>query len=264
MNEYLAILLNPVIGGCFFAFLGLIFGSFFNVCIHRLPQEENINGRSRCPQCKKQIPWYLNIPVASFVFLKGRCRFCKKKISIEYPLVEITSAFLFWVLYRHYGVSVQWISYTVFCSSLLVITVIDLHHRIIPNEISLPGILVGFLFALLTGDITWWESLLGALIGGGIFFSIAYLYEKFAKREGLGGGDIKLLAMMGAWMGYQSVLIVIVISSLLGSLIGIILMLKNKQNMQTAIPFGPFLAIGALVYLFWGPLIFTFLFPPMD
>ncbi len=264
MNEFVDLISDPVTGGVCFFILGLLLGSFYNVCILRLPLEESIvKTPSHCPQCKKNIPWYLNIPVFSYVFLMGKCKFCKNKISIQYPLVEIASGLLFYFLFKHYGLSFQLLSYTVFCSALLIVTVIDLHHRIIPNEISLPGILVGFGFCFLTKDILWWESILGFILGGGVFFSIAYLYEKFAKREGLGGGDIKLLAMIGAWLGYQSILIVIVISSLVGSVIGVGLMLTKNKNLQTAIPFGPFLALAALLYVFFGHEISLFLFPPL-
>lgn len=264
MNDLSLFLQDPVFGKATFFILGLLLGSFYNVCIVRLPLEKSVvKERSHCPKCKKLIPWYLNIPVLSYLFLLGKCRFCKEKISIEYPLVELSTGILFLVLYHHFGVSWQWLSYAVFCSGLLIVTVIDLHHRIIPNEISLPGIIVGFIFSLITSDLLWWESLLGAFLGGGVFLGIAFLYEKLTKKEGLGGGDIKLLAMIGAWLGYQSLLIVIVTSSLLGSFVGIGVMLAHKKNLQTAIPFGPFLAIGALIYLFWGYELSNFLFPPL-
>lgn len=135
---------------------------------------------------------------------------------------------------------------------LLIITVIDLQHMIIPDELSLSGIVLGLISVFFTQEIAWWESLLGAALGGGIFLGIALLYEKMTKQEGLGGGDIKLLAMIGAWLGIQSILIVIVISSALGSVVGIGLMLFKQKNFKTAIPFGPFLAVAAIIYLIWG------------
>lgn len=144
---------------------------------------------------------------------------------------------------------------------LLVITVIDLHHMIIPDELSLSGILLGFISVFFTNQMVWWDSLLGAALGGGIFLAIAMLYEKMTKQEGLGGGDIKLLAMIGAWLGIQSILVVIVISSALGSVIGIGLMLFKRKNLKTAIPFGPFLAVAAFIYLIWGIPIRQKLFP---
>jgi leader peptidase (prepilin peptidase)/N-methyltransferase len=177
--------------------------------------------------------------------------------------VEIISSVVFSYLWLVYGWSWSWLFYTVFVSMLLIITVIDLHHMIIPDELSLSGILVGFTSVFFTGEMVWWESLLGAALGGGIFLGIAMLYEKMAKQEGLGGGDIKLLAMIGAWLGIQSILVVIVISSALGSIVGISLMLFKRKNLKTAIPFGPFLAIAAIIYLIWGVPIRQRLFPDL-
>ena len=176
----------------------------------------------------------------------------------------MVSAGLFAGTWLLYGWSLAWIFYTYFVSSLLVITVIDLRHMIIPDELSLTGILIGVLASFFVQHITWWESLLGAALGGGIFMAIAMGYEKFARQEGLGGGDIKLLAMIGAWLGYQSILVVIVISSALGSIVGLSLMLLKKKTLKTAIPFGPFLAVGAIVYLFWGEWIGRFLLPSVE
>lgn len=261
MND-LQIALNTPFGYAIVGVFGLIWGSFFNVCILRMPKDESVvKGRSHCPKCNDCFPWYLNIPVLSYLFLLGKCRKCKAHISIQYPLIELVSAVLFVWLFHTFGWSVRFLSYTVFCSALLVISVIDLYHQIIPDEISLPGIIVGFIFAVWVGDVVWWESLLGILLGGGSFLAIAVLYEKLAKREGLGGGDIKLLAMIGAWLGYQSILTVIVVSSGLGSVIGIACMALQKKDFKAAIPFGPFLAVGAIVYVFCGTYIQSLLFP---
>lgn len=241
--------------------LGLIWGSFFNVLIARLPDRQSLLTRSACPKCAALIPWYANIPVASFLVLRGKCLKCRAAISLQYPLVEVTTALLFVWLFTRYGLSWQFFSYTLLASNLLVISVIDLYLQIIPDELSLSGIVVGFLLCFLTGDILWWESLLGILLGGGSFLLIAVLYEKLAKREGLGGGDVKLLAMIGAWLGYQSILPTIVVSSALGSLVGVGLILAKGKDFKSAIPFGPFLAVGAMVYLVWGRYIQAFLFP---
>ncbi len=244
---------------------GLLWGSFFNVCIVRLPKDESVIwGRSACPSCKSLIPWFCNIPLFSYMGLKGKCKDCKQPISIEYPLIELFSGLMFVGLFLYFGESKEFLSSLVFCSSLLVISVIDLHHQIIPDEISLPGILVGFLFSLWVGNISWIESLLGILLGGGSFLLIAWGYEKISKREGLGGGDIKLLGMIGAWLGVQSLLVVIVLSSLLGSIIGIAIMIFHKKDFKTAIPFGPFLAFGAIVYLFFGNELRNILFPQFN
>lgn len=262
MNEGLQILNQTPIGPVFSLLFGLIWGSFFNVCICRIPAEESVvKHRSRCPKCAAPIFWYHNIPVLSWVALRGKCRSCREPISIQYPLVELATALLYLFLFLRFGLGIQWIAYALFLSYLLVISVIDLYHRIIPDELSLSGIVVGFLAALATGDITWLESLLGILVGGGVFLAIAWSYEKLSGREGLGGGDIKLLAMLGAWLGVKSILLIIVISSALGSVVGILFMLGKKKDMKTAIPFGPFLAFAAAVYLFWGSQIQSVLFP---
>lgn len=246
------------------AALGLIWGSFFNVCIVRLPADESIAiDRSRCPKCRSLIPWYLNIPVLSYLWLRGKCRGCRASISIQYPLVEIGTALLFVWLYSRFGLTFRFLAYTVFASLLVIISVIDLYHQIIPDELSLPGLCLGFVASLFIHDISWWHSLLGILAGGGVFWMIAAGYEKFSGREGLGGGDIKLLGMIGAWLGVQSILLVIVISSALGSIIGLSLMAIQRKNFKSAIPFGPFLAGAALIYLFWGARLQTLLFPDL-
>ncbi|MBI1861902.1 MAG: prepilin peptidase [Deltaproteobacteria bacterium] len=241
---------------------GLIWGSFFNVCIHRLPKEQSVLfPRSHCPNCQALIPWYLNIPVVSFLYLKGRCAQCQKSICWEYPLVEILTGVVFLLLYLRFGLSTQWVGYTVFFSGLWVSSIVDLHHQIIPDEISIGGIPVGFLYVLWSGDILWWQSLLGIVAGGGSFLAVSWVYEKITGRDGLGGGDVKLLAMIGAWLGYQAILPVIVISSAVGSLVGISLMVAKAKGMKEAIPFGPFLAAGAVVQCFWGDKIGEYLFP---
>lgn len=242
--------------------LGLIFGSFFNVCIFRMGEEESVmKGRSRCRHCRKQIPWYLNVPVASYIGLRGKTRCCARTLSPQYPLVEILTGVLFTALYWHFGMGPQWIAYAVMCSSLLILSVIDLHHQIIPDELSLSGIALGFAACFFTGDISWVSSLLGIVVGGGSFLSVAYLYEKFSGQEGLGGGDVKLLAMLGAWLGVESILILVVISTFLGSAVGLFLIVRGKANAKAAIPFGPFLATAAIAYLFAKQPLLEYLYP---
>lgn len=246
----------------FVGVFGLIWGSFYNVCILRLPVGESVvRHGSRCPKCAKKILWYQNIPVLSWLALRGRCANCRQPISWEYPVVELATSALFILTALHFGLGARFLGYIVFLSALLVVSVIDLHHRIIPDEISLPGILVGFGASAWLGDITWVESLVGILLGGGSFFLIAYGYEKLAGREGLGGGDVKLLAMIGAWIGYKNVFIVILLSSILGSLVGIVIMLFKGRDMKTAIPFGPFLSVSAALCVFSGNRFADFLFP---
>ncbi len=240
--------------GPYFAFImGLIWGSFFNVCIFRIPAEQSVvTHSSRCPKCAAPILWYHNIPVIGFLILKGKCYRCKLPISIQYPIVELITGFMFLWLYLKYGLTWSLLGAVIFSSLLLIISGIDLHHRIIPDELSLPGIVLGILFSFITGEPKWFDSVIGVLIGGGIFFSVAWLYEKFSGREGLGGGDIKLLAMIGAWLGGHSILMVIILSSAVGSVAGVSVMLFEKKGLKTAIPFGPFLAAAALAYLQWG------------
>jgi leader peptidase (prepilin peptidase) / N-methyltransferase len=244
--------------------LGLIWGSFFNVCILRIPVEETVLfDRSRCPKCKALIPWYLNIPLLSYLFLRGKCVTCKAPISIQYPLVELFTALMYIALYLHFGLTLSCLAYAVFVSLLIIISVIDLHHRIIPDVLSLPGAAVGLVLAPLLAERSFFSSCLGLLIGGGAFLAVAWLYEKVTKREGLGGGDIKLLGMIGAWLGIGSILPVIVISSAMGSVVGIAIMYLGKKDLKAEIPFGPFLAVAALIHLFFEQRILTLLFPQL-
>jgi len=241
---------------------GLIWGSFFNVCIWRMPREESIvRGRSHCPHCSATIPWFHNVPVLAYLWLLGKCHQCRAKISPEYPLVELASGALFVLSYLRFGFTPMGFSAALLSSMLLVLSVIDLHHKIIPDEISLSGIAIGFFLCFWTQHITWIDSLIGILIGGGIFYAIAAGYEKITGREGLGGGDIKLLGMIGAWLGYESVPLVILISSVLGSVVGITLMIIQRKSAKTEIPFGPFLSLATLIDLYFGPFIRGFVGP---
>jgi len=227
-----------------------------------MPEEKSVIwNRSHCRKCLKTLQWYHNIPLLSFIALKGKCAYCGQSISLQYPFIEFLSGLIFCFVFWLYGFSWHWFFYTVFFSILLMITIIDLFHMIIPDELSIGGLALGVLATFFTRDISWQDSLLGAALGSAIFLLIAFAYERMAKQEGLGGGDIKLLGMIGAWLGTHSVLFVIVISSALGSLVGIGLMLFQRKRLKMAIPFGPFLALGAIVYFFWGKDLSVFLFP---
>lgn len=245
-----------------FAFLfGLLWGSFLNVCIVRIPAEESIvKGRSRCPHCKNTISWFHNIPLLSYAWLKGVCFSCKKTISVQYPLIELVTGIFFTLLFFRFGPTVDFLAYALLTSILIVISVIDLYYQIIPDELNFFGMAAGFGFSFFL-PITWWDSLGGIALGFCLFFLVAYLYEKWTGREGLGGGDVKMLGMMGAWLGYQSILVIIIISSLLGSLFGVLSLLFLRKSLKTAIPFGPFLAVGGFIYLFFSTQINEFLFP---
>ncbi len=233
-------------------FGGLI-GSFLNVCICRLPKEESIVWPgSHCPHCQKPIRFYDNIPLFSYLLLKGKCRNCKKAISVQYPLVEGITILSSVFLLIKFGLSVSFLFYFAFVAALTVITVIDLYHQIIPDVISLPGIGVGLLASLLIPEMTFWNSVTGILVGGGSLFLVATLYQWLFKREGMGGGDVKLLAMIGAFLGWKAVILTILLSSLFGSISGIIIMLLKGKDFKYAIPFGPFLSLGAVISLFYG------------
>jgi leader peptidase (prepilin peptidase)/N-methyltransferase len=232
--------------------LGAIVGSFLNVCILRLPKEESIiTPGSHCPHCKKPIAFYDNIPLVSYFILRGKCRHCKKKISLQYPIVEGITALSSLLLFIKFGPSLPYLLYFAFVSSLIVITGIDLSHQIIPDLISLPGIGVGLLGSLLFLPLTFLNSLFGVLLGGGSLFLVATLYQWLFKREGMGGGDVKLLAMIGSFLGWKAVILTILLGSLIGSITGIVIILLKGKDFKYAIPFGPFLSLSAVISLFY-------------
>ncbi len=232
---------------------GAMVGSFLNVCIYRLPKEESIvRPGSHCPKCKTPIQFYDNIPLLSYLLLGGKCRHCKAPISIQYPIVETITALSSFFLFITFGVSLSFIYYFLFVAALIIITVIDLYYQTIPDVISVPGIVIGLLGSLIILQITFWASLIGIISGGGSLFLVATVYQWLFKREGMGGGDVKLLAMIGAFLGWKAVILTILLSSFIGSIIGIAVMLIKGKDFKYAIPFGPFLALGAVISLFWG------------
>ncbi len=237
---------------------GLCIGSFINVCIHRLPNEQSIiSPPSFCPKCKNKIKWFHNIPIVSFILLKGKCSYCKSKISLQYPLVEILSGIIFLINYYIFGFSLLFVVYTVFILLLIIATFVDFKYMIIPDEVSIGGLILGFIFSFFRNDITWIQSLIGIILGGGILLLIIKGYFLLTKKEGMGGGDVKLLAMIGAFLGYKSLLFVIFSASLLGTIIGVPMILFKKDKNNLAIPFGPFLSLGAIIYIYFGKLIIT-------
>ncbi len=232
---------------------GAVVGSFLNVCIYRMPKGESIVfPPSHCPGCGFRIPFYDNIPSISYLLLAGKCRSCKAPISLQSPLVELINALLTLFLFMKLGPTFAFLVLFLFCSAMVVVTFIDLEHQIIPDSISLPGIVAGFIFSFFIPRFGWLNSLIGIAVGGGSLLLVAYGYHFLTKKEGMGGGDIKLLAMMGAFFGWQAVLFIIFVSSLVGSVIGIAVMLIRKEDSKLAIPFGPFLAMGAVLYIFFG------------
>lgn len=237
--------------------LGTVIGSFLNVCIHRIPKGQSIiTPPSHCPACNQPVRFFDNIPLISYLILRGKCRYCGYHIPLRYPVVEFLSGSLSLTLFLKFGLSAHFLIYTIFVWSLLVITFIDLDTLTIPDVITLPGIVLGFFASFLLPQIAYWQSILGILLGGGSLYLMAFFYYTFTKREGMGGGDIKLLAMIGAFLGYKSILFVIFFSSLIGTLVGVIVMIKQRKGRTYPIPFGPFLAIGTLLHILWGHELF--------
>jgi len=244
-----------------FAFIfGAAIGSFLNVCIYRIPAETSIvKPSSRCPSCGHPIRFYDNIPILSFLILRARCRDCGAKISWRYPLIELITGLMALLLFGKFGLSLVFLTFFIFTAVLIVIAFIDLDHQIIPDILSLPGIPVFFLAAVFIVKLPWLEALIGLLIGGGVLLAIAFVYELITKREGMDGGDIKLLAMIGGFLGWKSLIFVLLFSSLAGAVVGIAAMIIHKQDTKYAIPFGPFLSAAAVAWIFWGDAFMRFL-----
>lgn len=232
---------------------GSIIGSFLNVCIYRIPAGQSIIfPSSRCSHCKTPIHWYQNIPILSYLFLKGRCASCGVSISVRYPLVEALTGLLFLLVFMRFGMLWATPVYWLLMAALIVITFIDFDYQIIPDVISLPGVPIGFVLTFFVAGVSWSDSLLGILVGGGSLACVAGIYYLLTRNEGMGMGDIKLLAMLGAFMGWKAILPTIFLGSLIGSLVGVPLMLIKRASGKLAIPFGPFLSLGAIIYLLWG------------
>jgi leader peptidase (prepilin peptidase)/N-methyltransferase len=258
---------------------GAIIGSFLNVCIHRMPKAESVVWpSSHCPKCNKRIPAYDNIPFLSYLILGGRCRFCKEKISLRYPLVELLTALMLLALFKHSGLSYEFFFYMVLACALIIAVFIDIRHRIIPDEISIGGMILGFILSSVRGvrlsPLSFnirpmFNSLLGLIVGGAIIYLSGFLFDlvyfKLLKKppiqgetESMGGGDVKLLAMIGAFLGWQKALLTFFLAPFLGIVIGVINLVTKKDH---TIPYGPFLSIAALLSLFWADKILRLVFP---
>ena len=250
---------------------GTIIGSFLNVCIRRIPRGESLlRPPSHCPHCLRPIAAYDNIPLLSYLVLRARCRSCAANISIRYFLVELLTGLLMLALFYRFGIGLEFFVAAVFTAALMVISIIDLDCRIVPDVISLPGIVLGLFFsvlgyflmgarALLLPSPT--SSLIGIVAGGGFLLATAWVYEKLTGVEGMGGGDIKLLAMIGAFLGWPSVPITLFVASLIGSIVGLACMLLTGAGRRLALPFAPFLCSGALIFIFFGENIIQFYLP---
>ena len=257
--------------------LGAIVGSFLNVCIHRLPREESIvTPGSHCPKCKKPILWHDNIPVVSYLILRGKCRVCKEKISMRYLLVELITAFFFLLFFNYCGLGLRFIAYLVFVCGLIVATFVDFDYRIIPDEISLGGIAAGLFLSALKGlhlssntqhslSVSYnpspiLNSFWGVIIGGGVIYLTGFFFDlvyfKLLKKpaiqgetSSMGGGDVKLLAMIGAFLGWQSALLTFFLAPFFGAVVGVVNLISKKDH---TIAYGPFLSLASLVTIFWA------------
>lgn len=237
---------------------GLIVGSFLNVCIHRFPREESIvSPGSHCPACQKPVAWYDNIPLLSYIFLRGRCRHCGVKIASRYVLIELMTGIAFLASVRFFGWTGQAAAAATFLAILLGVSATDMEHQIIPDEFSLGGVVLGIGFSA-AFPILHYEttiprailmSVLGALAGGGVIYLTGVFGEFVFKKESMGGGDVKLMAMMGAFLGWKAILLVYFLSPLLALPLGIYVKFKKKEDY---IPYGPFLALAGVVVLFFG------------
>ena len=233
--------------------LGALIGSFLNVCIHRLPRCESIVWPgSHCPSCGTSIAYYDNIPLLSYLWLMGHCRTCRSSISMRYPVVEAVNAAGYVMILARFGLTWTTVLYSALFSALLVVTGTDLTHRIIPNVVTVPGIVIGLLGAATVLPVGLMNALLGVAIGGGILWALAWASPYLFGKEGMGGGDIKLLAMIGAFLGWKPALLTIMVGSLSGSLIGLSLIGLGLMKRDEYIPFGPFLVFGALVSMFFA------------
>jgi leader peptidase (prepilin peptidase)/N-methyltransferase len=242
VKEY--VMLEPLIVFLF----GLIIGSFCNVVIYRLPQGKSVVAPgSQCRSCGNSIRPWDNIPLLSYFLLNGRCRFCREFIAARYPAVEFISGMLFVLLWMKLGFSLPFVSYALLTSALLTVALIDFDHKIIPNIITLPGIAVGLSLSIWVLPVAPLASLLGLLVGSTLFYLIALV-----SKGGMGGGDIKLIAMIGAFLGWQGALFTIFSGALLGSLVGMVLILLGKKGRKDKVPFGPFLSCGAILFILSG------------
>ena len=245
--------IHPVALAIFAFVFGAVIGSFLNVCIYRLPLRESIAfPASHCRACLALLSWYENLPLISYLFQRGCCRSCGASFSPRYFFVELFTGLLTVVLVWRFGLTITTGGYFVFCAALIVMTFIDLDYQLIPDVISLPGIIVGFLFSLVSPTVSWSSSLIGIVLGAGVLLIVAEGYRLLTGREGMGGGDVKLLAMIGAFLGWRAVPFTLFTASCVGSLVGVTAMVRQHTNTQLALPFGPFLALGALGYLFFG------------
>jgi len=265
--------------------MGLAIGSFLNVCIARIPLDESVvHPRSRCPQCRNPIAGYDNIPVLSWLLLGGRCRNCKKKISIRYPLTEALTGVISGLVYLKFGLGIQWAVYFLFCAALIVLAFIDADHRILPDSITKGGIVAGLALSLLVfldspligrllaiagappsaRIVSFTTSLIGAIVGGGILWGVGAAYFRLRGVEGMGFGDVKMMGMVGAFLGAPLAILTIMLGSVVGSIVGIALMRLSGTDRNYELPFGTFLSFGAIASLLYGNEVLIWYFSLMS
>ena len=238
-------------------FLGLSVGSFLNVVIYRLPRRENLAfPRSHCPACGMTLRWYHNVPVLSYILLRGRCAGCKKRISFQYPLVELLTALIFWLSWHYFGTDPLMAGFSIlFLCVLLVLSFVDLEHMILPDELTLGGGVVFLAFAFFHPRLDALEGIATGLGGALVFAAIFLYYLKVRKIEGLGFGDVKLMVMLGAFLGVEKLVVAVLLASFTGLLVGGFFIIFRGKNLKMALPFGPFLSLGSFLSLFWGDAI---------
>lgn len=232
---------------------GLAWGSFINVVIYRLPRGISlIRPPSSCPHCKKKIKFYDNIPLVSFILLRGKCRYCKARISFSYPLVELLTPLGFLLLYHQHSLSLFFFASCLFASALILLGFIDFYHQILPDEITLPGLLLVLIYSIFRPDLSLRQALIGAVVGAGFLLLVYAVYYLLRKKEGLGMGDVTMMLMIGAFLGWRQTLFSLILASFVGALVGAFLIVFKKKDLQYSLPFGSFLAAAAFASLLWG------------
>jgi leader peptidase (prepilin peptidase)/N-methyltransferase len=243
-----------IIIACF----GLAWGSFLNVVIYRLPLGMSLfRPSSSCPHCKEKIKFYDNIPLLSFLLLRGRCRHCQGRISLRYPLVELLTAGCFLLLYSQHSLSFFFFASCLFACALIALGFIDFYHQILPDSITLPGLLLALVYSLFRPDLNLRQALIGAVAGAGFLLIIYLTYYFLRKKEGLGLGDVTMMLFIGAYLGWRQAFFTLILASLVGALVGIFIIFFRKKDFQYSLPFGTFLAPAAFVSLIWGERIRT-------
>jgi len=232
---------------------GLIWGSFLNVVIYRVPLGLSlVRPPSSCPQCKKRIKVYDNIPVISFPLLRGKCRFCGARIPWTYPFVEILTPVGFLLLYARFGLNSYFFASCLFASALMALGFIDYYHQLLPDEITLPGLVLALAYSFFRPDLNLRRALIGAVVGSGFLLLVYGAYFLLRKKEGLGLGDVTMMLMIGAYLGFEKAILTLILASFAGALVGIFLLFFRKKDLQYALPFGTFLAPAAFFSLLWG------------